>query len=44
MNPFQMPLNVQITNYHTLAADFSSTRGNHSIRFGGEYRLSASTP
>lgn len=29
----------EFTNYHTVAADFTNTRGNHSLRFGGEYRL-----
>jgi hypothetical protein len=27
------------TNYHTWAADFTRTQGNHSLRFGGECRL-----
>jgi outer membrane receptor protein involved in Fe transport len=27
------------TNYHTWAGDLTHTRGNHSLRFGGEYRL-----
>lgn len=31
--------NTGITNYHTWQTDFSYTRGNHMIRFGGEFRL-----
>ncbi len=27
------------TNYHTWAADVTNTRGNHSLRLGGEFRL-----
>lgn len=29
----------QFTNYHTWAADLTWSRGNHGLRFGGEYRL-----
>ena len=28
-----------ITNYYTWAANFTRTTGNHSFRFGGEYRI-----
>ena len=27
------------TNYHTWGADLTKSHGNHSLRFGGEYRL-----
>ncbi len=28
-----------ITNYHTFAGSLNQTRGNHSFRYGGEYRV-----